>query len=98
MELDQEVRAFFTNDEQVEAKRLQLYVSRQSFKDTIDFSFMFFNRKTSSSAKSILVSQSKFVYPKLTIPFNPYIREWPDNSDDDGLNQCIKSCSEPLRN
>ena len=62
MELDQEVRAFFTNDEQVEAKRLQLYVSRQSFKDTIDFSFMFFNRKTSSSAKSILVSQSKFVY------------------------------------
>ena len=27
MELDQEVRAFFTSDNQVEAKRLNLYVS-----------------------------------------------------------------------
>ena len=27
MELDQEVRKFFTSDEQVEAKRLSLYVS-----------------------------------------------------------------------
>ena len=27
MELDQEVRAFFTSDSQVEAKRLNLYVS-----------------------------------------------------------------------
>lgn len=28
MELDQEVRAYFTSDELVEAKRLQIYVSR----------------------------------------------------------------------
>ena len=34
MELDQEVRAYFTSDEQVEAKRLQIYVSSKGERDS----------------------------------------------------------------
>ena len=64
MELDQEVRAFFTTDEQVESKRLNLYVSKLNNRPKVINLFIFYCRKTSYNAKSMLVSQSKSSFEK----------------------------------
>ena len=71
MELDQEVRAFFTSDGQVEAKRLNLYVRLLPVCINNILINLAMCRKTSSSAKLTHVSQSK--KPKIVSRFFPRV-------------------------